>query len=159
MPDYGKSRLRISFSLREPLSSAIRRCLTHFAGHLFAEHLTWLARKVLSRILGAPPASETIDTVAVVGGGGGRLVVVARGRIRGEWTTPCYQLGASRLPRADKLLYPHQRTILVPNQADFSCPGLLVSLPCPISLATLAACRWCQGRSIALHYGISSLEN
>lgn len=130
MPDYGKSRLRIFFSPCESLSPAIRCCLTRQASP--APGASRGAReKVLSRILGVPPCATT-DTAD-----GGRLVVVARGRIGGEWTTPCYQLAASRLPRADKLLYPHRRTILyVPNQADLSCAsntGLLVSLPCPIS--------------------------
>lgn len=74
----------------------------------------------------------TADTKAVIGGRRSVVgCVVTRGRIRGEWTTPCYQLGASRLPRADKLLHPYQRTILVPNQADLSYTGLLFLVPSP----------------------------
>lgn len=50
----------------------------------------------------------------------GRSVVgrgVTRGRIRGEWTTPCYQLGASRLPKPTNYYIPTS-AILAPNQAD-----------------------------------------
>lgn len=38
------------------------------------------------------------------------------GGIRGEWTTPCYQLGASRLPKPTNYYIP-TIAILVPNQA------------------------------------------
>lgn len=140
-----------SFPFADPLPPALRRCLTHFKTSLRAERFTWFASEVLSRILGVSRVglqtrrSSSSSSSAAGGGGAGGLVVgrvVTRGRIRGEWTTPCYQLGASRLPRADKLLHPHQRHSGPPNQADLSQPGntaLLVSLPCPISLVALGA--------------------
>lgn len=132
MPDYGKSCLRLFFSLCELLSPAFRRCLTHFARRLFARRLTWLAREVLSRILGVLRVGLQTRKPSLADGRRSVVgCVVTRGRIRGEWTTPCYQLGASRLPRANKLLHPHQRTILVPNQADLSYTGLLFLVPSP----------------------------
>lgn len=72
--------------------------------------LTWLARKGsypgFSTYLGVRLQTRRRSSSA---NGGESVVgrVVTRGRIRGEWTSSCYQLGASRLPRADKLLHPH----------------------------------------------------
>lgn len=43
------------------------------------------------------------------------------GGIRGEWTTPCYQLGASRLPKPTNYYIP-TIAILVPNQAPYRTP-------------------------------------
>lgn len=44
------------------------------------------------------------------------------GGIRGEWTTPCYQLGASRLPKPTNYYIPTTIAILVPNQASYRTP-------------------------------------
>lgn len=136
MPDYGKSRLRLFFSLREPFSPASRRCLAHFARRLTCPARE---REVLSRILGVLRVGLHGGRRCRGAGGGGRRGsvvgrVVTQGRIRGEWTIPRYQLGTSRLPRADKLLHPHPRAILIPNQADlccrqFACVSSLSHLP------------------------------
>ena len=53
------------------------------------------------------------------------------GRIRGEWTTPCYQLGASRLPKPTNYYIP-TIAILVPNQVLYRTPVSLRVLYSPL---------------------------
>jgi len=165
MLDYGKS-CDSSFPFAELLPSLFFAAVLHIppndSARLSIGRLTCLVRKGLSRILDVPRVGLQTQRSSSSTSAGGLVVgrVVTRGRIRGEWTISCYQLGASRLLRADKLLHPHQRTILVPNHADLSysgSTGLLVSLPCVVSLTVLAARAKIKG--IMLNNGISSFKN
>lgn len=67
-------------------------------------------------------ASERVAEVrGREGGGVGGRGETEGGGIRGEWTTPCYQLGASRLPKPTNYYIP-TIAILVPNQASYRTP-------------------------------------